>query len=287
MENKNLTSFELPGKDQNLSIQGDIYFPGQSGETKTACVVFSPDFLLPRKWGFYPFLGEKVSQEYAFITYDPSFSGFKDGGNLVHEPELMARYTLGSDIDDFKRLLKGIRDREIPGSENIDPDKIFVSGHGKGAAIALLSAVADPSVKGTICLSAISTLMRFSPKDRDEMKEKGFIQVEAPISGQTLKLSRTFLDELENNKEEFSLQKAVKSLDIPIVFIHGEEDLEVSVKESESLYHWSKKENTRLVLMEKTGHTFGADHPFKHPNKELNIIVEIYINFIKEVLAKL
>ena len=200
------------------------------------------------------------------------------------EPDDLARYTPRKELLDLERIMEGLDQGLLPQAERIDPGKVFLSGHGKGAALALLAAEGNPRVRGVLCMSALSTLLRFSPGNREEMKEKGFLEVEAPLSGQKVRLSQEFLEEVEKDQERLSLQRVVQALEIPLVFMHGEEDLEVSVKESESLYHWSRKDRTRLVLMEKVGHGYGGEHPFKHSNKELDRAVEIFVSFVEQVL---
>ncbi len=276
-------AWSLPPARGLPSLEGVLYLP--PGEAKgLPLVVFSPDLLLPRSWGFYPFLASQVGAVHPFLLYNPSLSGFRGEETLLAEPEKVALYTPRKELSDLDRILEALEEGRLPGAGRIDPGKVFLSGHGKGAALALLAAEGNPKVRGVLCMSALSTLLRFSPGNREEMQEKGFLEVEAPLSGQKVRLSREFLEEVEREKEALSLQRAVHALEIPLVFMHGEEDLEVSVKESESLYHWSRKDRTRLVLMEKVGHGFGGEHPFKHSNKELDRVVEIFVNFVDQVL---
>lgn len=265
-------------------MEGEIHLPPGERED-LPLLIFSPDLLLPRTWGFYPFLASQVGRKHPFLLYNPSLSGFQGEGALVAEPEKLARYTPKKELRDIERILAALKEGRLPGSSRIDPGKVFLSGHGKGAALALLAAEGNPSVRGVLCMSALSTLLRFSPSHREEMEKNGYLLVEAPLSGQEVRLSREFLEEVEKEKDRLSLQRVVQALEVPLVFMHGEEDLEVSVKESESLYHWSRKDRTRLVLMEKVGHGFGGEHPFKHSNKELDRVVEIFVNFVDQVLA--
>ena len=276
-------TWSLPPQEGLPGLEGKIFLPEGDGEG-LPLVAFSPDLLLPRTWGFYPFLAAQVGKTHPFLIYDPSLSGFQGEGDLVARPEDLARYTPLKELTDLKRIFRALQEGRLPGAERIDPDKLFLAGHGKGAALALLAAEGNPQVRGVLCMSALSTLLRFSPGNREEMEEKGYLEVEAPLSGQKVRLSREFLEEVEREGERLSLQRVVQALEIPLVFMHGEEDLEVPVKESESLYHWSRKDRTRLVLMEKVGHGFGGEHPFKLSNKELDRVVEIFVSFVDQVL---
>ena len=59
------------------------------------------------------------------------------------------------------------------------------------------------------------------------------------------------------------------------------EDHVVQPGEAELLYHWLPKETGRLIMLEKTGHSFGARHPFTSTTKELEIVVEVCRNFFR------
>jgi len=276
--------WQLPAEGEAPPIEGELLLPaGQAGGLPL--VLFSPDLLLPRAWAFYPFLARQCAVRHPFLLYTPSCSGFRGPGDALDAPELLARYTPGTELGDLARILAALEARTLPGADRVDPGKLFVAGHGKGGAIALLAAARRPEVRGVLCMSSVSTLLRFPPRLRSELLAQGSIEVVAPLSGQRVRLSRGLLDEVEGDPEGFSLQEAVQALRAPVVFIHGEEDLEVSVKESESLYHWSRKDRTRLVLMEKVGHAFGAEHPFKASNKELERGVELFGSCIAQTLA--
>ena len=277
--------WELGGPVDDASITGQVHLPpGEAGGLPV--VLFSPHLLHPLSWGFYPFLAEQVGRIHPFLLYNGSFSGYREEEGLIGRPDLVEKFTFQSELDDLDRILAALADGTIPGGERIDREKLILAGHGKGAAIALLAAGRRREVKALVLMSALSTLLRFPPEVRADIRSTGFIEVEAPVCGTRVRLGRAMLDEIEGDPERFSLERAARALRVPSVIMHGEEDREVAVKESESLYHWCIKERTRLVLMEKVGHNFGADHPFVQSNKDLDRVVEIFVNFISQTLAE-
>jgi esterase/lipase len=72
----------------------------------------------------------------------------------------------------------------------------------------------------------------------------------------------------------------MEKIDVPVLIIHGSEDLAVEKSEAETLYALSNKDKTKLVFLEKTGHTFGAVHPFAGTTPHLENVIEEIINFI-------
>lgn len=132
---------------------------------------------------------------------------------------------------------------------------IGLIGHGRGATLALLAASVGLPVQGVVALAPLATLNRDpTPAARDE---------------------------LARDAHRFFVERAVRSLLMPVMLIHGEEDHIVPPVEAEQLYHWLPKENGRLIMLEKTGHSFGASDPFAVTSKELEIAVRVSCDFFR------
>jgi hypothetical protein len=55
----------------------------------------------------------------------------------------------------------------------------------------------------------------------------------------------------------------------------------VDYSDAENLYGLSDKSKTKLILYENTGHTFGAVHPFKGTNANLEKVIRDITNSVK------
>lgn len=128
-------------------------------------------------------------------------------------------------------------------------------GHGKGATLALLAASVGLPVQGVVGLAPLATLNRGASEPT------------------RLQLAR--------DAHRFFVERAVRGLELPVVLIHGEEDHVVAPTEAEQLYHWLPKETGRLIMLEKTGHSFGARDPFAATTKELEIVVRVSCDFFR------
>lgn len=60
------------------------------------------------------------------------------------------------------------------------------------------------------------------------------------------------------------------------------QDITVDYSNGEDLYSRSNKSLTSFKLIENTGHTFGAVHPYEGTTKALEEVVDILIKFFKE-----
>jgi pimeloyl-ACP methyl ester carboxylesterase len=66
------------------------------------------------------------------------------------------------------------------------------------------------------------------------------------------------LRDLEANRENYDLVGAVHRLNMPLLLVHGEEDVSVKPAEAQKLFEASDKSRTELILVPHAGHMFGV-----------------------------
>jgi pimeloyl-ACP methyl ester carboxylesterase len=245
-------------------------------------ILLLPDFLLFRGWGFYPFLAERLAERFCVITFDASRSGFRAGNQF--KADLFHEYSLSSELEDVRRILAHLYSHKLPGADRVKTEgdqRLGLCGHTKGAALALILATELPEAAAVACLSSICTINRLSDGDRDRLLRDGSLDLREPVAGSTVSMGRAFLDDLRQNPERFALERIVRGFTRPLLFVHGEEDGAASIEEAETLYHWSNKDRSRLVVLEKTGHTFGARHPFDGPNDDVEKVAHVVRSFFE------
>ena len=75
---------------------------------------------------------------------------------------------------------------------------------------------------------------------------------------------------------------------MPLLIIHGTQDLTVDYSNAEDLYTRhietdnSYKKTTELVLLDNTGHTFGTVHPYQGTTKAFEEVVTLTLDFLKK-----
>lgn len=155
---------------------------------------------------------------------------------------------------------------DLAAAGSVDPrlarGRVGLVGHGLGAAIALLAAPDDGTVPGAVLLGCVATLDRGGDRPR-----------------------REFADEVRSDPDRYSLERAVRAFPGSLVLVHGEEDHLIPIDEAERLYHWASKDRTRFVVMEKVGHSFGAQHPFVGTTKEVDRIGKILVDFFHGLMG--
>ena len=147
----------------------------------------------------------------------------------------------------------------------------------------LLEAADDRRVKGVVAWAAVSTFRRYTDSQRNRWKEAGYLEVPNTRTGQIMRLNVSLLEDLEEHPEELDILDAARRLQRPLLILHGEVDLSVTIDNGEELAGAADPELTKFVRVPKTGHTFGAAHPFTGTNEALERVVEETDDFLKEI----
>jgi pimeloyl-ACP methyl ester carboxylesterase len=287
------------------TLRGEIRRPASADQDGTSslarfetypAVVLIGGWLKFKEWGFYPYLARALAERgYATISFNPSHAGLSDGGGgEVADSVLASTHTPTSILEDLNWIRSSIANGSL-GDGVIDEQRLALVGHSMGASFAILHAAMSSHSAGAhgggsaahggcfavVGLSSMATLHRFDPADERAFDELGYLEL-ANGTAPVRRIYRRWLDDLKQHAEEFSVAKAIGRLTMPVLLVHGEENLGVGIAEAEVLYHHAPKAATRFVLIEKTGHSFGAAHPFRETTTDLERVLSIVGNFLDQ-----
>lgn len=247
-------------------------------------VIFCHGFKGFKDWGSFPYLFDKLAQAGNFVA---SFNFSYNGTGLKPEEqsefarlELFAKNTFSRELDDLGNIIDHFE--KVKDEYNYDFGNLTLVGHSRGGGIAILKTAEDKRVKRLITLASVSNFNRYSERHQKEWKERGYFEVLNTRTNQVMRLNYTLMEDLEKNAERLDIEKAAEGINVPWLIVHGKEDLAVDYSNGESLYTLSNKESTELVMLEKTGHTFGAVHPFKGTTEALEEVATLVMDFIKQ-----
>lgn len=158
--------------------------------------------------------------------------------------------------------------------------KIHLLGHSRGGGDVLLAG-SDKRVSSIITLAAISSVSkRFSDKKMIQSWRKD--RVRYTINQRTKQHMPHDFSQYEDfitHQEQLDIEKAVKKLQKPFMFIHGENDVSVSISEGEELAAWA---NVVLHRIPNADHVFGASHPWKSSEMPTSLrqVCELILMFL-------
>ena len=139
------------------------------------------------------------------------------------------------------------------------------------------------NLTGIILVSSVKTLDFWGKAMIDEWKETGVYKKKNNRTNQELPLGKEFLEEVLQSDGKWSIEKAIIQLRTPILIVHGEKDEAGPMENSQTLYEWSKNNNpyNRLNIIKDATHTFNTRHPFTGPTTELENLIAVSKDWIK------
>lgn len=194
---------------------------------------------------------------YGFVALRFDFHGHGESEGDFEE------HTVTQQIDDVKSAVDFVEQLS-----EVDSTKIFLIGHDIGGDISVLAAAEDARVKGVISWAARGDIekhitSRMADYELDELKQKGRY-----AHGQ-FDINSEYLEDLK----EHNVQEAFNKLQVPILLIHGRDDLQIRVDEARKLLTMAH-EPKQLVLIPE------ADHWCRQPEAR-EFLLETMLNWLK------
>ncbi len=274
----------LLNRDYGTKISAVLYDPGYIKSGELPLIIFCHGFNGFKDWGGFPYMMEKLAAPgFIAVSFNFSFNGVtKENPTEFTRLELFAQNTFSRELDDLKTVI----DYFYSHSENfnINKNKIALIGHSRGGGIAIIKASEDKRIKTLITLASISKFDRYTEEQKRKWKEKGFIEIENSRTKQMMRMNYSLIEDTIINKERLDIQKAISKINIPLLIIHGKEDLAVKYTSAQDLFENSNKSNTEINIIDNTGHTFGVVHPFRGTTKAFEKVIEKTVNFLSEKL---
>lgn len=247
-------------------------------------LVFVHGFKGFKDWGFGPYLGEYLANKGFFvITFNFSHNGVGENKTEFSELEKFAKNTFSREIRELNEIISAFRNDyfEIKGNTTLG-----LIGHSRGGAIVLLTASKRNDIDAIVTWAAISKIDRYSKRQNQEWRKKGYFEILNTRTNQMMKLDIGLLDDIENNsKSSLNIENALMNLNKPLLIAHGEQDLAVPIEEAEQLYNWSDKSKTEFYKLYSTGHTFDIVHPFSGTTEKFEKLLDktsiFFINHLK------
>jgi alpha-beta hydrolase superfamily lysophospholipase len=169
---------------------------------------------------------------------------------------------------------------------NAGGGKIFLLGHSRGGGIALLKAAQDKRVAGVVTWASVSeckTPWGSWPLEKmEDWEETGVAYYENGRTKQQMPLYYQLYKNYLQNQLTLNIERAIKSLEIPILICHGSADPAVPVEKARQLHEWQPASELFLV---DSDHVFGRKHSWEGDAlpEAMQVVVGRSIGFLLRV----
>jgi alpha/beta superfamily hydrolase len=270
-------SFRIP-VDEHLTIRGDLHVSDDSPMTQPI-LLFCHGFKGFKDWGCFPYVAEELSKRgIATIRFNFSCNGVGESMTEFDELEKFAVNTYARELADLSILAEWISDDRLPIKARFDKEKLFLVGHSKGGADAILFGAGNPLIKGIVTWNGVAHVDLFDDALRREIAENGVGYIMNARTGQRMPITRAVIDDVDQHAAEYDLLAKVKNMPQPLCIIQGRKDYARLVKGA-SLLHEAAR-NSELHWIEDGDHTFNTRHPFNGSSPQLEQAIERTAAFV-------
>jgi uncharacterized protein len=273
MATPTLTKHSLPGALGQILI--DVRAGGRASSRPSVLVLHG--FKGFKDWGMFPHLAERLALAgCTAVSPNLSGSGVDDAGEFTL-PHRFGHNTFSAELQDAGRVVDALMQGELGVPP---PSSLGVVGHSRGGGIAVLQAAQDTRIRALVTWSAISRVERWPQEERASWREAGHTEIKNVRTGQVLPLYTDVLDDIEQNAEALDIETAAGRITAPWLIVHGTEDESVGFSEAEALKAASSGTKTRLLAVERGGHTFGATHPWRSTTPQLDTVFDATVEWL-------
>lgn len=247
-----------------------------------APIVMAHGFLGFKDWAFFPWLS-RIFAEAGFPVVRFNFSGSGMGPQIdgpFENLEAFENDTISKQVEDLRSVISSLNQGKF------EPDlpaqkKVLLWGHSRGGAVCILTAASSPLVQSIVTWSSIARVNRYLYESKSNWRKQGYMDFESTRTGQGLKSSIQFLDDVELWGKQGDVPTFLHHLKIPVLLVHGAEDTSVLPDESESLA--AIYPQARLAVLAEANHKFNSEHPFKQPGEVLLQAAQKTLDFYRDI----
>lgn len=288
-----------PSENAEALQRADFSIPNAIGKTLDVTVryrdglVDQPVVLLLhgfkgfKDWGFFPHVAEQIAHWGAIsVAMNFSLNGISLGSDVFDRIGDFANNTISREVADAAEMVEaissGMLDPHVPLSKMWNR-RMYLLGHSRGGGIALLTTRNfNGRVHKTCVWNSVGRWGRYTERQENIWRDKGYFEISNQRTKQVLRMNLSYLEDIERNAERLDLLRAVAESPSDVLLIHAEQDLSVPIEAAEKLLAAARAHDAagahsggggrkvELVRIPKSGHTFGAVHPFQGTTSSLN-----------------
>ena len=271
----------LQGK-HNKPILVDVFY--NQTRTEKPIVIFCHGYKGFKDWGAWNLMAKTFADSgFFFVKFN-----FSHNGGTTEQPidfpdlEAFGNNNYTKELDDLETVIGWVCKNEKLQKE-VDVKKICLIGHSRAGGIVAIKSEEDNRISKVISLAGVCDFGSRSATtgELEQWQKDGVKYVVNGRTNQKMPHYIQFYNDFIKNEKRLTIKRAVESLQIPHLIIHGDKDSSISIKEAEKQHHWNPK--SELVIVVNADHVFNTKHPWEKESmsKELEEVVQSCISFLK------
>lgn len=280
-------------QSKNIRINGarkrpitlDIFF---ENEKPRPTIIYAHGFNGFKDWGNFDLIASQfVRAGFTFVKFNFSHNGTTpDAPEDFTDLQAYSENNYSLELADLQRVIDWTVADGNPHRAAILSDGIYLIGHSMGGGIVLVESARDRRVRAVATWASVGELTTPWGKWNDEKmrnwQKTGVEYITNSRTNQQMPLRYQLYEDFEQNRDELSVEHAVKALRVPLLLCHGTLDEAVPV---ETAHRLGVLNPLATVFTLETDHVFGRKHPWphKHLPEATRMIVDKSIDFFRAV----
>ncbi len=216
-----------------------------------------------KDFAFFPYTSRQLCERgFSVVTINFSGDGIGDDPVAFTEIDKFAQNTFSQEMDDLDAVLDGISTGALLGTAG-DPRRLGIMGHSRGGCTAIIKASLDARLKCLVTWASPGAVGGYAEAVLRQWKEQGQYNFPNMRTKQDMFVNYSLIEDIQANRDRYSLDLAGARLTIPYLVLHGANDESVAVEAAHRLHGYAKAGRAELALIDGGTHTFGTKHPFE------------------------
>lgn len=262
----------------DLELTFDIRY---EEDKKQPLIVFLHGFKGFKDWGHFNLISSYLaSHGFAVLKMNFSHNGTSPLNlhNFVNL-DAFGNNNFTKELGDIDDILNHVH-KEF--ASFIDLEQIFLLGHSKGGATAIIKSNESDLIKKTATLASVIKLKERYAGNLDEWKKEGVLYIPNARTNQEMPLFYQLAEDVLDNEERFNIESILKDYYKPLLMLHGAKDETVKLEEFLAIETLNKEIDTYLIP--DTNHTFDGSHPYEEDELHIYTVeaLDKVIQFFKK-----
>ncbi len=272
---------EIP-RDGALPVRADLRTAAPN--ERRALVIICHGFLGYKRWGFFPYLSERLAARgFHVLTMSFSRCGVDEATGRIVDPDLFAGNTVSAEIEDIRSVVRFARSGGL-GLPVPDNGPWGFLGHSRGGAVALLVAPEIAGLRSLVTWSTPGRLDRYTARRKAVWKRDGALIFDDPRADVPLRLAYGYYEDIDRHRAAFDCVAAANRLTAAHLMVHGDRDGAVTLAETRALCAASRPGEWRLEVIHGAGHTMNVRHPMVRTPAALERAVSLSETWLQRTL---
>ena len=254
----------LIGSKNGKPIAVDIFFKGSK---LLPLVIYAHGFNGFKDWGNFDLIAAQFAEAgFCFLKFNFSHNGTTPSSpEEFTDLEAYGNNNYTNELDDLQQVIDWALSDANPYVGVLNRDSVYLIGHSRGGGIVLLKAAAEKRIKAVATWASVAECKTpwggWSEERITKWKETGVEYYNNSRTGQQMPLYFQLYEDYQNHQDRLDINKAVSSLQIPLLICHGTKDEAVTIEKAHQLK--AAATHAELFIVE-SDHVFGRKHPWPH-----------------------